>query len=68
MIKSILFGRGEITRRLKFDGWNCQLQFRPRDLWIGLYYVTEGHCVDAWICLVPCVPIHLSWWYHDSEQ
>jgi hypothetical protein len=48
------------------------LEFQPRDLWIGVYYeqrhndqhalvlpdpvVIEWH---VWICLVPCLPIHL---------
>jgi hypothetical protein len=68
MIKSLFFGRGEISRRMRFDGWNAQLEFKPQDIWVGAFWKTTGHCVDLWVCILPCVPLHVSWWYHDPEQ
>jgi hypothetical protein len=57
-----------ISDRLVFDGWNIALEFKPQDLWIGAYWKRIGHCVDVWICLVPMLPIHVSWWWHDPLQ
>jgi hypothetical protein len=53
-----------------------RLEFKPQDLWVGLYWRRrypryEGlrladrrgvivYC-DVWICLVPMLPLHLSW-------
>lgn len=42
--------------------WNCDIEFKPQDLWIGAYWKRDGNCLDVWICLIPCVPIHLSFW------
>jgi hypothetical protein len=68
MIKGLLFGFGETTRRLVLDGWSCRVEWKLRDMWVGLYWATEGHCLDAWVCLLPCVPIHVSMWWHDPRQ
>jgi hypothetical protein len=52
-----------------------RVEFRKEDLWIGVFwrldewYETETpeegrfekRKWDMWICLVPCVPIHLKW-------
>ena len=46
-------------------------KFEKRDLWIGLYWkfkAAKTHiagckvqdCLDLYICLVPCFPIHIS--------
>ncbi len=59
-MKALLFGNGEITKRLVFDGWNWQFEFKIQDIW-----KTSGHCVDVWLCVLP---LHISWWYHDPEQ
>lgn len=60
--------RSGITSRLAFDGWHWQFEFKPEDLWVGAYWKTIGHATDLWICLLPCVPLHISWWYRDSHQ
>lgn len=49
-------------------GWHCQFEFKPQDLWVGAFWKRIGNCVDLWICLLPCVPLHISWWWHDPEQ
>lgn len=45
------------------------VEFKPQDLWVGVFWKTHGHerdfaskwhhC-DIWICLIPCVPIHIK--------
>jgi len=56
---------------------NVRLEYKLQDMWVGLYWVTEVAAVDEWIvlpiqswrpirthlyiCLVPCLPIHI-WW------
>jgi hypothetical protein len=53
------------------------LEFKPQDLWIGLYWKVRrqnfhdlscGSSVDLWICLVPMLPIHVSWakWHEGA--
>ena len=46
----------------RYRDWNLQLEFKPQDLWIGLYWRREGNCVDVWVCLLPCLPLHFSCW------
>lgn len=50
---------------------NISIKFELRDIWIGLYWKTEimtwserkpVRRVTTWyICIVPCVPIIISW-------
>lgn len=68
MMKELIFGRGEIVRRLRLVDWRIDLEFKPQDLWIGVFWKTTGHCLDAWICLLPCVPLHLCVLWTDPEQ
>lgn len=38
--------------------------FEPRDLWIGIYWNKEKRIpydLDVYICIVPCLPIRLTW-------
>lgn len=36
-----------------------QLEFKPQDMWIGLYWDMRGQDFHAWLCLLPMFPIHL---------
>ena len=47
-----------------------RLEFKVNDLWIGAFWkVTRGSSdgsffpvtTDVWICLLPMVPLHLTW-------
>ena len=59
---------GVSGKRLLFAGWNTQFVWRPRFLFLGAYWYRVGNCWDLYLCLIPCVPFHVSWWYHDPEQ
>ncbi len=52
----------------KFEGWRWQFEFYPQALWVGAHWIRVGNCVDAWICLLPCLSLHVSWWWHDPAQ
>jgi hypothetical protein len=34
----------------------------------GVWRKQIGNCVDWWIVLIPCAPIHLCWHWHDPAQ
>jgi hypothetical protein len=48
--------------------WRVGFEFKLQDLWIGAFWKRSGNCVDLWICFLPCLPLHISWWWHDPEQ
>lgn len=45
------------------SGRRIGIEWKPQDLWVGAYWRRSGSCVDLWICLLPCIPIHISWWW-----
>lgn len=38
--------------------WRVQLEYKPEDMWVGAFWVKHGSCVDLWVCVVPCFPLH----------
>lgn len=49
---------GEAWRPIRCD---LDVQVEPRDLWIGVYWQSYPSERELWICLVPCLVVHL-WW------
>ena len=44
-----------------------KLEFEPRDLWIGIYWRYDHAYYNMrhlFICLIPCLPIHITWVTH----
>jgi len=39
----------------------CEIYWEPRDLWVGLYWKRKANLLQVWICLLPCLPLHLVW-------
>jgi hypothetical protein len=68
MLRRLLFGTGEITNRLVCDQVHVALEWKIQDLWVGLYWRRHGHEIDVWICVVPCLPIHIWATWHDPMQ
>jgi len=66
-MKKIIFPTASGRPATEID-WRISIEFKLQDLWIGAFWKRIGNCVDLWVCLVPCVPIHISWWWHDPEQ
>jgi hypothetical protein len=38
------------------------LEWKLADLWVGAFWKRVGNSIDVWVCLLPCLPIHLSAW------
>jgi hypothetical protein len=53
-----------------------QIEFKPQDCWVGVFWkrthyaafttrfgwsVPRRRMTDVWICLVPMLPLHISW-------
>lgn len=53
---------------LIFDGWHCAIEWKLQDLWVGVYWKRIGNAWDIWVCLLPCLPLHVSWWFRDPAQ
>jgi hypothetical protein len=62
----------EAVKRYKRLRKAVAVEWKPQDLWIGVFWKTT-HCqtddgekpltTDIWICLLPCLPIHLTFWH-----
>lgn len=67
MIKKLLFSTasGQPATDIAF---RCGIEWKVQDLWIGASWRRMGNCVDLWVCFVPCVFIHLCWYWHDPAQ
>ncbi len=37
-----------------------QLELKIEDCWVGVFWKPRKHWKDMWICIVPCIPIHLT--------
>lgn len=51
----------------------CRIEWKLQDLWVGVFWKTTNCLVDSgekplftdvWICILPCVPIHLTLMHH----
>lgn len=44
-----------------------RFEFKPQDCWVGVFWKTTygwgewNAYTDVWICLLPMLPIHISW-------
>ena len=38
-----------------------QIEYKLQDCWIGFYWQFQWGYYHLWICLIPCIPIHLVW-------
>jgi hypothetical protein len=56
------------SNKRRFVGWHAQFEWKLADLWIGAFWKKTGHCIDLWICILPCVPLHVSWWWSREEK
>jgi hypothetical protein len=40
------------------------IKFEPRDIWVGVYWLTDGwgviRVLTLYICLLPCLPLRID--------
>lgn len=39
-----------------------KLEWKIQDFWVGVYWHHSCFDTDIWICLLPCLPLHISYW------
>lgn len=49
-----------------------RLEFKLADLWVGVFWkwrepTWKEDALDVWLCLVPCVPIHLIFYWRGAQ-
>lgn len=64
--EELVYHRRSCLKGKSRRGWNVALEFKIEDLWIGAFWKRIGNCVDLYICLLPCLPIHISWWWSNE--
>ena len=47
---------------LAFGSWRgfCVIPFKPEDMWVGLFWRSVPGQIDAWVCILPMLPIHVT--------
>lgn len=49
--------------------WTVRLEWKVEDAWVGVFWRRSlhhrsqhmaDHVLDVWVCIVPCVPIHIT--------
>lgn len=57
-------------------GLRVRLEFVPRDVWVGAYWRRDTardnapfafDSYDLWLCLLPCLPLHVTWYRERSR-
>ena len=38
-------------------------QWEPRDCWVGCFWTTTRGWTDIYVCLLPCLPLHLRYFH-----
>jgi hypothetical protein len=48
--------------------FNIHIEFKLEDMWVGVYWKSKYKAsnltrhIDIWVCLLPCLPIHISYY------
>ena len=35
------------------------LEYKLADMWVGMFWQRKEEALHIWLCIVPCLPIHL---------
>jgi hypothetical protein len=44
------------------SNFKIQLEWKLQDFWLGVFWKRTKLHTDIWICLIPCIPIHITLW------
>ena len=45
-----------------------QTKFKKEDTWLGVFWQNREYEFHAWICIIPCLPIHISWNKYRKDE
>lgn len=48
-----------LTHWRTVGAWRWRIEAKSADLWVGLYHQRTDDVIDVWLCLLPCLPLHL---------
>jgi hypothetical protein len=56
----------------KYRRFGFHLEFVPQDVWFGLYWKPRYSEMfdwvhEAYVCLIPCLPLHIYWSYKNPD-
>lgn len=58
----------QVSERLEIK-WSARFEWKLNDFWVGAFWRRWGrHRFDLWICLIPCIPLHISRLEKWSDQ
>jgi len=66
----------ERSKKVPWKRLKIRLEWKPQDLWIGVFWKQVGNRRDpaqwfvhfhVWICILPCLPVHVTIEYQDAE-
>lgn len=58
----------------RIGAWAWRFEFKPQDLWLGVFWKRENHVgyirstLDIWVCVLPMIPLHLLREYTHGEE
>lgn len=57
--------------RKVFRRWRIRVEFQPRDVWVGVYWVRKYEVgwskLHVYVCVVPMLPIHYTIWRSEER-
>lgn len=52
----------ELVRVRLGEHITVSVEFVPQDVWVGVYWRRRWALLSVWVCLLPCLPIHVERW------
>lgn len=46
---------------------HARFEWKLADFWVGVFWKRAATSTDIWICLLPCVPLHITISYSAPE-
>lgn len=66
--KGTILGPWRVRPLRLLASWS--IEWKPQDLWVGAFWRKtkfDRHTgYDIWVCLIPCLPIHVWWYQRDG--
>lgn len=50
------------------QSWRLGIEFKKQDCWMGVFWQTQHRDLHIYICILPCLPIHIIRFNHDQKE